>query len=65
MAVKLTRCEALRRLLADGRWHHMRELQEAGGYRYGARLWSNRQRGFDHEVKRDPKTGAYLYRRTP
>ena len=30
--------EALRSLLADGAWHHMKELRAVGGWRYGARL---------------------------
>ena len=33
-----TKREALRLLLADGKWHHMSELRKAGGWRYGARL---------------------------
>ncbi len=33
-----TKREALRALLADGQWHHMRELRDAGGWRYGARM---------------------------
>lgn len=35
--------EALRALLADGAWHHMNELRDVGGWRYGARLLEIRQ----------------------
>jgi hypothetical protein len=38
-----TKREALRQLLADGRWHHMSECRLAGGWRFGARLLELRQ----------------------
>jgi hypothetical protein len=43
--------EALQRLLADGKWHHMSELQKVGGARYGARLLELREltQGLKHE----------------
>jgi hypothetical protein len=37
------RCELLRELLADGRWHTMDELREVAGWRYGARLYELRR----------------------
>lgn len=33
-----TKCAALRKLLSDGRWHSMQEMQDAGGFRYGGRV---------------------------
>lgn len=36
------RCERLRALLADGRWHLADELREVAGWRYGARLYELR-----------------------
>lgn len=39
----LPKREALRHLLADGQWHHMKELRAVGGWRYGARLLELRQ----------------------
>jgi len=38
-----TKREALRLLLADGKWHHMSECSRVGGTRYGARLLELRQ----------------------
>ena len=43
-----TNAAKLRALLADYRWHDMREMQEAAGFRYGARLL---------ELKREPVDG--------
>lgn len=40
------RCERLRALLADLRWHTMDELREVAGWRYGGRLYEVR-RGAD------------------
>jgi hypothetical protein len=60
--MKLTKCEAVRRLLAPGRWVTMDAMRRAGGWRYGARLWDLAQRGVQHETKRDPRTGGYMYR---
>ena len=37
--------QALLTLLSDGRWHTMRQMQEAGGYRYGGRLHELRKAG--------------------
>lgn len=36
--------DALRALLSDGRWHGPRALQQAGGDRYGARLFDAHSR---------------------
>lgn len=57
-----SKCELLRRLLSSGAWVHMRKLAAVAGWRYGARLWDLKQRGFGHEFKRD-SAGAYWYRR--
>jgi hypothetical protein len=62
-----TKCAKLRRLLADGRWHSMRELQDVAGWRYGGRLFDckiGRDGGepMDHETKRD-EAGCVWYRR--
>lgn len=37
---RATRGEALRQLLSDGNWHTSNECLEAGGARFGARLFS-------------------------
>lgn len=44
--------EALQRLLADGKWHHMSELRAVGGARYGARLLELREltQGLKHRA---------------
>jgi hypothetical protein len=61
---RTSKADKLRRLLASGRWVHMRFLAQVAGWRYGARLHDLRhaQPPMDHEAKRD-KTGAWLYRR--
>lgn len=55
----------LRNLLGDMRWHSMSELQEAAGYRYGARLLELR-RGHDGgpciSVEKDQRDGCWFYR---
>jgi hypothetical protein len=40
----------------------MGALMLAGGWRYGARLWDLKRKGFNHEIKRD-RSGCYYYRR--
>jgi hypothetical protein len=37
------RCERLRGLLADGKWHLAAELRDVAGWRYGARLYEVRR----------------------
>jgi hypothetical protein len=37
------RCDRLRQLLGDGRWHMAEELREVAGWRYGARLYEVRR----------------------
>lgn len=61
----------LRALLADGAWHHMQELQDVAGWRYGARLWEIK-RGEDGGPQLDIEKMAvlgrddeWLYRATP
>jgi hypothetical protein len=44
-----TQCDKLLDLLKDGAWHPFMELN-AICYRYGARLYDLKQRGYDHEV---------------
>lgn len=39
----LSKREALRVLLSDGKWHHMSECRKVGGWRFGARLLELRQ----------------------
>ena len=63
----MTRCERLRKLLRDGRWHSMVAVMSAGGWRYSARLYDigygkDGGRPMLHEVKRD-KRGCFWYRR--
>ncbi|MFZ5469457.1 MAG: hypothetical protein ACOZIN_08475 [Myxococcota bacterium] len=50
--------EGLRALLADGRWHGIRELHEVAGWRYGARIFDLRGEGL--VIHRRP-VGAGLY----
>lgn len=61
----MSKTQALRQLLADGRWHDMRAMQEAGGFRYGGRLLEIR-RGEDGlpalEVEARGKANAWEYR---
>ena len=38
-------------LMRDGQWHHMRDLQHAGGWRYGGRLHELQQEGWPHEKR--------------
>lgn len=59
----LTKCQRLMLLLAPGKWVPMSRLLDVGGYRYGARLYDLRRRGFDHETRRNQRTGAFEYRR--
>lgn len=61
-----TRCERLRELLGDGKWHTMDELREVAGWRYGARLLELR-RGIDKGPPLEVETrmtggGLYEYR---
>lgn len=46
-------------LLKDGEWHSQREMQRAGGDRYGARVHELRGRGFNVVVE---QLGAGVYR---
>lgn len=39
----MSKREALRVLLSDGKWHHMSECRKVGGWRFGARLLELRQ----------------------
>lgn len=62
MSAKITLCDKLFALLSDGSWHHMREVQEAGGWRYGARLHELRKNGrMDHETVEH--NGAVYYKK--
>lgn len=47
---KLSQKDRLAQLLADGEFHHCRELNDIC-FRYGARLWDLKKEGHDHEVK--------------
>lgn len=46
-----SKCQALRELLSDGRWHNHSEMMAAGGARFGGRL---------HEIRRGVDGGPQL-----
>jgi hypothetical protein len=53
-------------LFRDGQWKSMREVQQAGGWRYAARICELRRDGFDIQTRR---VGAdvfeYRWNRSP
>lgn len=62
---KMTHKEKIVKLLKDGRWHSMRELNDIC-YRYGARLMELKKIGYYWEKRRDSgKRNFYWYRFIP
>lgn len=48
---RTSHAQALLELLLDGRWHGMREVQNAGGWRYSARICEMRKAGYEIETR--------------
>jgi hypothetical protein len=61
MRRRKTKAGGLRELLADGRWHMQQECQDAGGFRYGARIFDMRKKGVPIETE-DLGGGAFRFR---
>ena len=59
-AKRAGKSDALKVLMADGRWHHMRELNRIT-FRYGARFHEWRKAGVQVE-KRSAGVDAFEYR---
>lgn len=59
-----TRQQRVRELLSDRDWHDMREMQRAGGFRYGARLFDahNSSEPLHYELREGSKVGQFFYR---
>ena len=59
-----TRQERVRELLADRDWHDMKEMQRAGGFRYGARLFDahNSAEPLHYELREGSRFGQFFYR---
>ncbi len=38
-------------LMLDGKWHHMRDMERAGGMRYGGRLFELHKDGWQYEKR--------------
>lgn len=53
--------DRLLRLLSDGRWHHMREMEKHGGMRFGARKFELVKQGHIIE-RRNIGTDEWEYR---
>jgi hypothetical protein len=60
---KTTHKQRILALLKDRRYHSSREMMNAGGFRYGARLLDLRKDGYTFAVKPDEKKpNSFLYR---
>lgn len=59
-----TRQDRLRLLLAGGDWCNQKEMQRAGGFRYGARLFDahNSREPLHYELREGEKPGQFFYR---
>lgn len=63
LKAKPTHKHRILQLLKDRRYHSSREMLNAGGFRYGARLLDLRKAGYVFAVKLDAKKpNSFLYR---